>query len=334
VTVSDDDAPTITCPANIVTNVLVPAESAVVSFTPSSADNCGSPTVVCVPASGSTFALGEITVTCTATDAANNTNQCAFTVTVTQSQPQPDLRVTKQDIPDPVTVGSNLTYVIVVTNAGAVTATSVIVVDTLPESVTFQSSSLGCQSVSNVVTCNVGDIAPRGFATIAVVVTPSSIGAITNTVAVSANESDANPADNTVAQVTQVNPAPPAQDVDLSGSWAKEGPTEKCKNKQGVLECKLKGTFTVENTGTAEALGVVVRFLLSEDELPGGDLPLGPDQDLGSIKPGKSAKAKLKMELPAGTSASGRFLIAVMDPDGAVSETDESNNVVVFGPMP
>src|SRR5207248_3170169 len=46
-------------------------------------DNCtANPGIVCSPASGSTFAYGMTTVTCTATDGAGNTNACTFVVTV------------------------------------------------------------------------------------------------------------------------------------------------------------------------------------------------------------------------------------------------------------
>ena len=40
------------------------------------------PTVDCVPPSGSTFPIGETLVTCTATDDADNSSLCTFTVTV------------------------------------------------------------------------------------------------------------------------------------------------------------------------------------------------------------------------------------------------------------
>ena len=42
----------------------------------------GDPIVTCDPASGSTFALGTTTVTCSANDAAGNTGDNTFTVTV------------------------------------------------------------------------------------------------------------------------------------------------------------------------------------------------------------------------------------------------------------
>ncbi|HQR35494.1 MAG TPA: ExeM/NucH family extracellular endonuclease [Blastocatellia bacterium] len=87
VTVVDNQAPTVTCPANITTNTAAGQCSAVVTYTtPTANDNCSGATVSCSPASGSTFAKGVTTVTCTATDAANLTGSCTFTVTVNDNQ--------------------------------------------------------------------------------------------------------------------------------------------------------------------------------------------------------------------------------------------------------
>ncbi len=88
VTVNDTQAPTITCPANIVTSgtdTATCALSGVVNYpAPTVSDNCpGVGVPVCVPASGSTFPEGTTTVTCTVADAAGNTATCSFTVTVT-----------------------------------------------------------------------------------------------------------------------------------------------------------------------------------------------------------------------------------------------------------
>ncbi len=87
VTVNDTQAPTVTCPANITTGNAPNQCSAVVTYTtPTASDNCPGATVVCAPASGSTFAIGTTTVTCTATDASANTGTCTFTVTVNDTQ--------------------------------------------------------------------------------------------------------------------------------------------------------------------------------------------------------------------------------------------------------
>ncbi|HEY3138588.1 MAG TPA: HYR domain-containing protein [Blastocatellia bacterium] len=59
------------------------ATSAQVSYTnPAASDNCPGVTVACNPPSGSTFPLGTSTVTCTATDASNNTATCTFPVNI------------------------------------------------------------------------------------------------------------------------------------------------------------------------------------------------------------------------------------------------------------
>ena len=81
VTVVDTNPPVITCPDNIVTDATAP-DGAVVSFAPTASDNCSVASVTSSPASGSTFAIGDTTVSCTATDAAGNQPACTFTVHV------------------------------------------------------------------------------------------------------------------------------------------------------------------------------------------------------------------------------------------------------------
>jgi uncharacterized delta-60 repeat protein len=85
VTVTDNEPPTLTCPADIDVSAgsFCGGASGVVTFpTPAGADNCGIAGVSCAPPSGTTFPAGSTTVTCTATDTSGNTAQCAFTVTV------------------------------------------------------------------------------------------------------------------------------------------------------------------------------------------------------------------------------------------------------------
>ena len=85
VTVNDNEAPVITCPANIVANMDPGQCGAVVTFAGAKAatatDNCGA-TITYSPASGTFFNLGTTTVTATADDGHGNTDTCTFTVTV------------------------------------------------------------------------------------------------------------------------------------------------------------------------------------------------------------------------------------------------------------
>jgi subtilisin-like proprotein convertase family protein len=84
ITVNDVEAPTLTCPADIFTDVPPGSQSTTVDFPPPGvSDNCpgvGAPT--CAPASGDPFLLGATVVACTASDAAGNDGNCAFDVTV------------------------------------------------------------------------------------------------------------------------------------------------------------------------------------------------------------------------------------------------------------
>ncbi|MEK6289353.1 MAG: HYR domain-containing protein [Acidobacteriota bacterium] len=82
VTVNDTQAPVITCPGDITTTTTINSPCAVATFAPTATDNCPGVTTLCSPASGSCFAVGTTTVTCTATDSSSNTATCSFTVSV------------------------------------------------------------------------------------------------------------------------------------------------------------------------------------------------------------------------------------------------------------
>src|SRR5206468_2549768 len=83
VIVTDDEAPTITCPADLTLSADAGQSSrSSVTYAATASDNCPGVSSGCTPASGSTFAVGTNSVTCTATDASGNTASCSFTVTV------------------------------------------------------------------------------------------------------------------------------------------------------------------------------------------------------------------------------------------------------------
>ena len=89
VTVVDTIAPSIvTCPADITVECTSPDGASVTFADPTVVDLCDpAPAVNCSPASGSTFPIGTTTVTCTATDASNNSSNCTFSVTVVTAAP-------------------------------------------------------------------------------------------------------------------------------------------------------------------------------------------------------------------------------------------------------
>lgn len=79
---ADTTPPVLQLPAPITVDATGPA-GAVVTYTATATDNADPRlAVVCTPSSGSTFAIGTTTVTCTATDASGNRTTGSFTVRV------------------------------------------------------------------------------------------------------------------------------------------------------------------------------------------------------------------------------------------------------------
>lgn len=192
-------------------------------------------------------------VSATESDPTSNDNTASESTTVL---PATDVSVTVTDSPDPVLVGSNLTYTVVVTNAGPSPATSVTLTDTLPAGVTFVSATptQGTASQLNgVVSAVLGTLAKGASATVTIVVTPTAPGTITDSASVSAAEADTNPANNTAAQDTTVNAA-----ADLAVTLADSPDPLR-------LGGNLTYTLTVVNNGPSPATNVV-----ATDTLPAG----------------------------------------------------------------
>lgn len=145
-----------------------------------------------------------------------NNNSSTFATTVNTSA---DLSVTKVDLPDPVTAGTNLTYTITLNNAGPSNATSVSLSDTLPAGTTFVSlSSPGGWScpvpavgASGTVSCsNASQVVGNAVFMLTVAVASSVSGGteITNTATASSASSDPNPNNNSGTAVTTVAASP------------------------------------------------------------------------------------------------------------------------------
>ncbi|BCX47850.1 VonWillebr and factor type A domain-containing protein [Haloferula helveola] len=86
VTVVDTTPPVITCPGDMEVPTLGPL-GVVVNFSVTATDACDpAPVIVCTPASGTVFPVGETLVTCTAIDAAGLEDTCTFTVKVLSAE--------------------------------------------------------------------------------------------------------------------------------------------------------------------------------------------------------------------------------------------------------
>jgi uncharacterized repeat protein (TIGR01451 family) len=122
-------------------------------------------------------------------------------------QLQNDISVSVSDSPDPVSLGGNVTYSIVVANTGPSSATGVVVTNLLPAtaSVVSVTPSQGTFTTNgNTVICNVGTIAGSASATINIVASPIAVGTMTNQTIVTRAEPDAYLANNTALVTTAV----------------------------------------------------------------------------------------------------------------------------------
>jgi uncharacterized protein (TIGR03437 family) len=120
-----------------------------------------------------------------------------------------DLSITKADSPDPVTIGSNVTYTLTLTNNGAAVAQNVTVRDTLPSSVTFVScGSTGgvCDGSGNNRIVTFTSVASGSSATITLVATANGpVGmTISNTATVSSATPDSNTGNNSTTTTTLI----------------------------------------------------------------------------------------------------------------------------------
>jgi uncharacterized repeat protein (TIGR01451 family) len=151
-------------------------------------------------------AVGSIANNQTDLNPGDNTSQPVTTTVTTQS----DVSVTKSDSPDPIIVGSKLTYTITVNNSGPSNAANVVLTDVLPANTTFFSMSQPAgwtvpPPAGGVVTATRSSLAPSSPTTFTLIVTvngntPNNTD-ISNTVIVAA-DNDTNAANNSATTHT------------------------------------------------------------------------------------------------------------------------------------
>jgi uncharacterized repeat protein (TIGR01451 family) len=128
-----------------------------------------------------------------------------------------DLAISKADSPDPVAIGSALTYTIGVQNLGPESAGKVTVTDQLPKGVDFVSAtpSAGkCARKGRKISCDLGPLSAAAVSyspppTVTLVVIPRLAGVISNTATVKGDLKDPVAANNKATATTTVI-GPPA----------------------------------------------------------------------------------------------------------------------------
>ncbi len=116
-----------------------------------------------------------------------------------------ELALVKKDDVDPVRVGDEVRYTLMVTNNGEEDATNVVVIDTLPAELSYLSDDGGCTVSGNVVSCNLGTVVKQGgVSQVTIRVRAEAAGNVTNTATVNADENDADYSNNADSEQTTI----------------------------------------------------------------------------------------------------------------------------------
>jgi uncharacterized repeat protein (TIGR01451 family) len=154
-------------------------------------------------ADGSVVLDAGATVTCTLT---NKSNAPPPPPPPPPPAPKIDLAITKSGAPNPLTVGNNITWTMVVTNNGPNNATGVNVADPIPAGTTFVSASTSQGSCTGgaMLSCSLGNLNVGVSVTITLVTSTQVTGLVPNTATVVGNEAETNTANNTASASVQV----------------------------------------------------------------------------------------------------------------------------------
>jgi subtilase family serine protease len=139
---------------------------------------------------------------------------------------------------------------------------------------------------------------------------------------------ETNEGDNAYTKTIMVSPA----GSDLTGSWTVPM-AQTCKSSTAGTKCTMKGTFTLNNQGNSNSTSTFVNFYLSTDDTSGEGDYLLKAVSTGNLKAGASKAIKLSINLPTGETASGKYVIAAIDSNNTLAELEESNNIIVYGPI-
>jgi uncharacterized repeat protein (TIGR01451 family)/CSLREA domain-containing protein len=153
---------------------------------------------------GASTPLGDV-VTATATGPEGTSE---FSGCETVAKAKTDLTLTKEDSPNIVKAGENVTYTLTVSNNGPNASSGVGLSDPLPSTADLVSASpsQGSCTGGGTVVCTLGTIAKDESATVTIVARLSTAGSVTNTATVDGTETDTNQANNTASAITIVTP--------------------------------------------------------------------------------------------------------------------------------
>ncbi len=174
-------------------------------------------------------------------------------------------------------------------------------------------------------TCKNGQTLPPDQAcSIIVGFEPTAIGAHESSFQITSNDAD--------ERTVTVRVKGRSGDADLTGEWVSL--TQSCQVTTSGTVCKLSGSLRVKNVGYKNIENASVQYFLSDDGIyDAGDRFL-KKFGTGELLFGTSKRFSFGYKLPVGETATGKYVIAVMDIYDRIVEIDETNNEIVFGPIP
>lgn len=274
---------------------------------------------------------GVYTVTVTVTDDDGGVTIITPTVDVKNTA---NLSLIKNANPDPAAVGELITYTMIVTNHGPDVAHNVILMDTLPTNVEFTSSTPAAPwmvPADGVYNWFLGDIGIGQTIRVDLQVRATQQGPVTNWAKVISDDLDPDQANNEAS-------------VTVTVGWLPDGPDLKaeavrvntvCKMTKKGPRCTLQLWALVANRGNERANSSIYSVYLSDDAIfsPHLDMKLKTKR-FKSLNPGEVHAQNQKIKTPAGYTTTGKFMIIVIDEGNLVFEGDETNNLVIYGPLP
>src|SRR5256712_4872479 len=317
------------------------ASGASVSYASSASDLVDGPlTPTCSPASGSTFALGETTVTCTATDAHSNTGSAMFKVRVVDTTP-PSLTIPADIVAEATGPG------------GAAVPFSVGVTDIVdgPVAATCSPSSgymfpLGPTRVDCSATDAHGNDAPAPY-TVRDRDTTAPLVRVPASMTLEATGPGGALATFTAHATDTVDGPLSASCSPLSGSTFPLGVTSvtcSAMDAHGNLGSAsftitvrdttppalvLPGAFSVEATGPS---GAAVTYSVSASDIVDGALVPSCAPASGSIFPLGMTTVSCSVSDAAGNAATGAFIVTVVDTTPPIVTVPSPISVEATGP--
>lgn len=128
--------------------------------------------------------------------------------------------------------------------------------------------------------------------------------------------------------------------ANLTGAWVSPTPVAALgvssadAQKRPGDHAAFVGHFRVDNIGETEVGHSVLEFHFSPDStLDEASDPVVERHVVGKLAPGQSLVYEVNFK-PSGATAHGSYVIAEVDADGELGETDAADNVAPFGPLP